>query len=218
MDPYFKIQNVFERDDETHKLIDGAYRTEEFHFLKDLLWVWTEKVDGTNTRVMWDGKKVTFGGKSDGSQIPATLVTKLMDMFPKENFQTGFNATDCDPACPPICLYGEGYGAKIAKGGGKYIPDGVSFILFDVKIDGWWLRRGDVEDVGQKLGLHVVPEVGRGTLQEAVDYVKCNPVSLLRHPDPDNAHEMEGLVVRPLVQLFDRKGEMIIAKIKCRDF
>ena len=32
-------------------------------------------------------------------------------------------------------------GMKIQKGGGRYIKDEVSFILFDVKIDKWWLRR-----------------------------------------------------------------------------
>ena len=34
-------------------------------------------------------------------------------------------------------------GMKIQKGGGRYIKDEVSFILFDVKIDKWWLRRPD---------------------------------------------------------------------------
>ena len=68
-------------------------------------------------------------------------------------------------------LFMEGYGAKIQKGGGKYTKN-QEFVLFDVKIDGWWLRRKDVEDIGNKLGIKVVPIVGRGTLHEMIKFVR----------------------------------------------
>ena len=42
-------------------------------------------------------------------------------------------------------------GMKIQKGGGRYIKDEVSFILFDVKIDKWWLRRPDIEEIAGDL-------------------------------------------------------------------
>lgn len=29
----------------------------EFDYLKDNTWIFTEKVDGTNIRIMWDGGK-----------------------------------------------------------------------------------------------------------------------------------------------------------------
>ena len=47
-------------------------------------------------------------------------------------------------------------GMKIQKGGGRYIKDEVSFILFDVKIDKWWLRRPDIEEIAGDLAIKVM--------------------------------------------------------------
>jgi len=73
---------------------------------------------------------------------------------------------------PPLCLYGESYGAKIQKDGKNYIPDGVSFILFDVNIDGTWLEQYNVEDIGNKLSIKTVPIIGRTTLSEGVEIAR----------------------------------------------
>ena len=51
---YHKILSLFKRDMEGNKkFIIGKWTTDELKFLKDNDWVWTEKVDGTNIRVMW---------------------------------------------------------------------------------------------------------------------------------------------------------------------
>lgn len=44
---------------------------------------------------------------------------------------------------------------------------------FDVCVGPWWLQRGEVEDVAQKLGLDVVPVTGEGTLHDAVAMAKA---------------------------------------------
>ena len=48
MEPYHKINTVFERDPGTrHKmLLVGEWQRPEFEYLQDLDWEWTEKVDG----------------------------------------------------------------------------------------------------------------------------------------------------------------------------
>jgi len=94
-------------------------------------------------RVIFDGETITFGGKTDRAQIPAFLIDRLNEKFlPKRGvFKEIFNGN-------PVCLYGEGYGAKVQAGGGKYRQD-PDFVLFDVKIDEWWLQRHDVEDIGK---------------------------------------------------------------------
>ena len=68
MKEYIKIQTIFKRDLLTnHKtLLEGDYSLPEFDYLKDNTWIFTEKVDGTNIRVMWDGKEIAFGGKKGG--------------------------------------------------------------------------------------------------------------------------------------------------------
>lgn len=58
---YTKIETIYERDTEgTKKLIEGQFRNEAVKYLKDLDWICTEKIDGTNIGVIWDGHKVSF--------------------------------------------------------------------------------------------------------------------------------------------------------------
>ena len=79
---YIKIETPFERDvDGTKKLIEGKYRNETVEYLKDNVWQFTEKVDGTNIGIYWDGHKVTYQGRTERAQIPAHLINKLTEMF-----------------------------------------------------------------------------------------------------------------------------------------
>ena len=116
--------------------------------------MFTEKVDGMNIRIMWNGKEIIYAGRSDNAQIPMPLMYRLDELFKAkiERFIEIFSEQDSS-----VCLYGEGYGAKIQKGGGNYISDGVGFVLFDIQIDGIYLDRESVEDIASKLGISVVP-------------------------------------------------------------
>ena len=82
MKTYEKIEGLFVRDcDGTKRMIEGEFRNSTVEFLKDAQWEFTEKIDGTNIRICWDGHKVTFGGRTENSQIPAHLTSKLLEMF-----------------------------------------------------------------------------------------------------------------------------------------
>ena len=209
---YHKIQTVFKRTGKG-ELIVGEYSMPEFEWLKDCGWLWTEKVDGTNIRVMWDGTNVVFGGKTDNSQTPTFLIYRLQELFEghqnEERLRAVFNY---DEPNVNVCLYGEGYGAKIQKGGGNYKSDGVDFVLFDVKVEQWWLKREDVEDVAERLGIKTVPIVGRGSLPAAIEKAQTGFNSEW------GDFPAEGLVLRPGVQLFNRMGQRVITKIKHKDF
>lgn len=207
MSEYHKIQSLFKRDmTQKHKpLIEGDWTLPEFEYLAGNQWTFTEKVDGTNIRVIFAGESITFGGRTDDAQIPAQLVARLNDTFlPKKNelrevFPDGG------------ILYGEGYGAKIQKGGGNYRQD-QDFVLFDVRVGQWWLQRADVDDVASRLGLDVVPVIGVGTLHDAVTLAKYGITSTW------GPFQAEGIVARPTTELYTRSGHRIIAKVKCRDF
>ena len=167
MKQYQKIQTVYFRDPEnSHKtLLEGTWAKPEFELLKDIDWICTEKIDGTNIRIMWDGENVRFGGKTDNAQIPTILIAALQDTFTNEKMKV------CFPDSDNVCLYGEGYGKKIQKGG-NYLPDRADFILFDVKVGDWWLNRAANEDVARKLGIGVVPIMGIWKLEQAIEFVK----------------------------------------------
>ena len=207
MEQYHKIQTVYLRDPETkwRTLLEGEYAKPEFRYLKDCKWQFTEKIDGTNIRVIVEpmGEGIIFKGKSDRAQIPPFLLDKLIETFRVDDF-SGFENG--------MTLYGEGFGKKIQKGGGNYIPDGVGFTLFDVKIGHTWLQRPDVVEIAARFSLPVVPVVGFGTLDDMVDTVKRRLDSFY------GPFTMEGLVARPVVELKDRGGHRIITKLKCKDF
>lgn len=209
MKEYHKIQTLFKRDMENGaKLIPGDWTTPELDFLQNNAWVFTEKVDGTNIRIMYDGQDIVFGGKTDDAQIPAFLVQRLDTLFKTITQREKFKEIFPDGTA---CLYGEGYGAKIQKGGGNY-KSTQDFVLFDVKVGDWWLQRTDVEDVAQKLGIDVVPIIGEGTLNEAIEIAKTGFNSQW------GAFAAEGIVARPKTELKSRNGHRIITKIKHRDF
>lgn len=209
MRTYDKIDTVFERDTEgTKKLIEGRYRDMTVEFLSNSVeWVFTEKIDGTNIRIYWDGHKIAFGGRTERAQIPSHLVNKLSEIFlnneTEELFEQKFGEKE-------VILFGEGYGAKI-QNGGNYRSD-VGFILFDVLIGDNYQSRESVEDVARCFGLEIVPIVLCGTIQDAVDFVKKNPDSTI------GTAKMEGVVGRPKIELRDRCGKRLIVKIKACDF
>lgn len=207
MKEYHKIQTVFKRDPATNMktLLMGDWSEPEFGYLAGNEWVFTEKVDGTNIRIMVGDGAVRFGGKTDDAQIPAFLVERLQQRFLPQ--------TDALLAQFPDggCLYGEGYGARIQKGGGNYRPD-QDFVLFDAKVGDWWLQRPAVEEIAGKFGLDVVPILGRGDLNSLIAKVSAGFNSTW------GAFEAEGIVARPAMELKSRAGHRIITKLKHRDF
>lgn len=210
MTPYIKIETPYTRDTEgTKKLIEGNFRNQTVEFLKDLEWVCTEKIDGTNIGIAWDGHNVSYQGRTERAQIPSPLMSKLIELFGgatnEELFEQKFGEM-------PVVLFGEGYGTGIQKGG-KYRKD-VSFILFDVFLpeQNLWLTRDSVEDIAKAFNIDVVPVVMTGTIEQAVEFVKTNPQSTI------GTAPMEGLVCRPKIELLDRMGRRVIVKIKACDF
>ena len=192
-----------------------------------------------------DGDPVVFvehKGRTDNADIPKPLLYKLEEMFPTQPmfrrdlqmpaYNTRYRELKTwmsENKLSNVVLYGEGYGPKI-QNGGNYRDD-VSFVLFDVKIGDFWLDRENVNDVAEKLGIDAVPVLGKGTIYDAIQMVRYGTrmssgeivsVSWDRHPDRLTSmwgnFEAEGIVARPVVPLFNRKGERIIAKIKARDF
>ena len=135
------------------------------------------------------------------------MLHRLEELFKtpeaEEIFEQNFGTTLVE-------LFGEGYGPKI-QSGGAYRND-VDFILFDVMIGGNYQTRGTVEDIARMFGIDCVPIVLRGTIADAVAFVKTHPNSTF------GTAKMEGVVGRPEIEMRDRCGNRVIVKIKGRDF
>jgi hypothetical protein len=214
MTTYQKINTIYKRDmaGNSKRIIVGEWSQPEFEYLKDNRWEWTEKIDGTNIRVHWNGEQALFGGRTDKADVPEHLLQMLQEKFTPERLRQVFQPADSEQA--DVTLYGEGYGARIQKGG-NYLGRRVGFILFDVRIGAWWLKRADCEALAQQLDVPIVPVVGCGTLHEAVDFVKKGFKSTIAE---NKDYDAEGLVLKPAVDLLARNGQRIIAKIKHCDF
>ena len=208
MREYHKIETVFNRStDGDKRLIWGDYRNETVEYLANNIWQFTEKIDGTNIRIHWDGHNVEIGGRTDRAQIPKHLMDYLSATFLTPEVEELFEQTYGEK---DVMLFGEGYGAKI-QNGGDYRSD-VSFILFDVLIGDNWQSRELVETTAKMFGIDVVPIVLEGTIGDGIDYVMQHNNSTI-----GNAI-MEGVVGRPKVEMKDRLGNRIIVKIKWKDF
>jgi hypothetical protein len=207
---YHKIETPYERDmDGSKKLIEGKFRSKYVKFLRNAEWIFTEKIDGTNIRVCWDGHTFVFKGRTDRANLPAGLVLRLQQLFLNNEMEELVEQMFGEKE---VMFIGEGYGAGIQAVGKDYIPDGQDFILFDVCVEGKYLDHDNVVEIAKALGLDMTPVVLTGTIDDAVKLVKSNPVSLR------GTCVMEGVVGRLPVNMYDSRGNRMIVKIKCHDF
>lgn len=206
---YPKINTIWKRDEKNKfNIIEGDFSKEEFKAIHR--WSITEKVDGTNIRVIFDrgsNLEPKFRGRTDKAQIPNFLMNFLKSKFTRELMLKVF------PDSQKIILFGEGYGNKIQSVGKKYRDDN-SLILFDVCIDDWWLEQDNVNDIAKKLGIWSVPLLKICDIKEALDYVKSEPDSQCSAKNL----KMEGIVARSHPLMLFRDGTPIMWKIKAKDY
>lgn len=214
---YTKINTLYKRD-EKGKIMLGDFSRPEFEYLHKVPWIAYEKIDGTNMSYYWNGHILEIHGKTANASIPPHLYKKMEELVTVEMMQKVFplkydeNGNEIPML---VIIYGEGYGAKIQKGGGRYISNDVNFRVFDVNIDGWWLEIENVQDVCDKLNLEMAVPYGELTIEEAEKMVIKGFKSTISE---DETLIAEGLVLRPKVQLFNKRGERIMVKIKYCDY
>ena len=201
MHRYGKTPNVFVRGDD-NKLVLGKYSSATLKDLAGLDWTFTEKIDGTNIRlIISDEGIVDIRGRSDQAVLPPGLEDNIRAILPSaeelvKRELTGFT------------FYGEGFGPGI-QNGGKY-ADQKSFRTFDIlDRNGRWMNEADLYHLSKGLNLEQVPEVSWGPLWHGVQRVATGQKSAF------GDFYAEGLIARPSGQpLLDRFGQRIQCKIK----
>lgn len=230
--PYDEKRNRYVSDLEMKPrksaLIIGEYACDEFAAIHT--WTVTEKVDGTNIRIIFDRDRpglVGFHGRTINSSIPTLLLAYLQETFTWEKIDKVFMGAT------KVILFGEGSGGKIQARG--CYSKCANFILFDVVIDEWWMERYNVENIAQTLEIPVVNllDNSNGTnvwnRDQIVDFVKSKPKSNIAEVQE---LEMEGIVARSYPLMMFRKRPVlsedplihadyhipIMFKLKCKDF
>lgn len=219
MKTYPKINTIFQRDKtisaKKPPIILNTWSEPEFEFLQNNIWLGYEKLDGQNIRIQYHPERhqMFIKGKEDKAQFFAGVPEALNKIFNADMLSPVFPAKD---RAYEVCLYGEVFGGSVAaedKPHGEAYSEDILFRLFDVFIDKWWLNRNNIEDIAGKLNIGVTPPIFRGTLNEAIELVKHGFPSVI-NPNIKS----EGMVLFPEVQLYNKKGERIITKLKTEDF
>lgn len=200
---YPKINTIWKRDENNKmNIIEGDFSCPEFDAIKK--WHITEKIDGINIRVLYNGEEPRFYGRTDKAQIPPFLLDYLKGKFTRELLKEARNGVE---------LFGEGYGNKIQSVGKKYRDDN-SFILFDAIIEGWWLEPEKVKILAKDLGIDYVPELGIRTKEEVISLVESGFPSSVSKQNLN----AEGIVARSHPLMLFRNGEPIMWKLKTKDY
>jgi hypothetical protein len=224
---YPKIDTLFKRD-ENFTVTDELTRV-EYGLINS--WIVTEKIDGTNVRLIWTRQPYGIGlplsrpqyrieGKSDDAQLHVGLLTALTDLCAA--MQDEVAAIMEEFGLRTYVLFGEGYGAKIQSGG--YYRADQGFILFDVLAGTAWLDDSQISETAVRLGIDRVPVLHAPndpttvlwTLDKIVNFVRPGYISLTALIE--NHRHAEGIVARPPVPLYDRRGHRIMFKLKERDY
>lgn len=217
MHKYEKMLNLFKFDEAT-KGRRREFSCPEFEFLANVPWIWTEKIDGTNIRVIFDSEGGrTVKGRTDKAILKEDLVAAVME-------------ATCTAELTNCTLYGEGYGAGIQKVGRAYLPETKGFLLFDIfkhtgleltdpaelttEMQGYYLPWQDVCQIAAAYNIPRVPQYGVMTPWEAYEAVH---LGLISEVAPGELHA-EGIVGRPAVPLSGIKGQRLIVKVKHRDY
>lgn len=224
---YPKIETLWNRDPHDMKLVlAGDLRCEEFGLVDK--WLITEKVDGTNVRVvlsqaaLYVNPQVSFFGRTDAAQFHPDLSAYLERTFTLDKLVPTFESDEGDLPTE-VTLFGEGYGPKIQKGG-SYRGD-ISFRLFDVVVrttQDWWLNWYGVEDIAEKLEIKTVPVISRDqslgeAQQNCLDLYSRVASEDNPQPYPGYGLFQEGIVARTDPLLFMRNGHRLMWKLKRRD-
>lgn len=170
-----------------------------------------EKIHGTSAHIAWnhDTEEVTFfsGGET---------YSKFVELFDLAKLKQALRAY------PSITIYGEAYGGK-QQGMRATYGDALKFVVFDVAIgmDGEhriFMNVADAAHCAEILSLEFVDYVRIPTKLSKIDEERAKPSTQAVRNGITEPKEREGVVLRPIEEAVDHRGNRIITKHKNDSF
>lgn len=186
--------------------IDNLYKAQEILEFRRCYAL--EKIHGTSAHVYWRGGKVGFfsGGEKHDTFAAifdaAALEAKFRERFTDES---------------DVTVYGEAYGGKCQQMSGTY-GKSLRFVAFDVKIGDAWLSVPNAHGFVTSLGLEFVDYALVPTDLEALNAERDKPSTQALRNGIDEPKVREGVVLRPVHEWKDHRGNRVIAKHKREEF
>lgn len=213
---YHKIAGPFKRkSDSLGEVSRDHWVSPAVKQLQDAsVWIATEKIDGMNMRIIWDGHAFSYAGRTDNAQIPGDLIKHLDTIFKAPGVEEWVENEfpHDEERGTEVIFVGEGYGAGIQKGG-DYGPD-KRFLLFDIIVGGKYVSVPEMYEISNALKIPTLTPASIDganifTLNELIGFV-TEGLGTSGFGD----RKPEGLVARTLEPLYDSRGDRIIVKLK----
>ena len=185
--------------------IENLYKIQDILLFKQCYAL--EKIHGTSAHINFNAGNLSFfsGGASKVSFEKLFDHTDLLNRF-----------KTLDPYNDNVVIFGEAYGGSMQKMSSTYGKE-LRFIVFDVQVGDSWLSVPQAEDVAKKLGLEFVHytlipaeikdiDAARDSFSHQAKVLGCGD------------KYMEGVVLRPLIELTKNNGNRVIVKHKRDEF
>ena len=184
--------------------INNLYRDQDILLFKECYAM--EKIHGTSSHVLFNVNGLTFfsGGESH---------TKFLSLFNQEELLEKMKSL----GSPDIVIYGEAYGGS-QQGMSATYGKQLKFIAFDVKINDIWLSVPDAEQVCKDLGIEFVWYTKSTTDIDGLNKLRDIDSPQAIRNGVGEGKKMEGVVLRPLIELTKNNGSRIIVKHKRDEF
>ena len=166
-----------------------------------------EKIHGSSAHISWNNEKLNFfsGGAKYDSFITIFDTPKLEKLF--QEYYSDHK----------VIVYGEVYGGKMQGMSHTYGKE-LKFIAFEVKIDDVWLDVPEAEEIVLNLGLEFVHWKKIETKVSLINEQRDMPsVQAIRNGCGIDKMR-EGIVLRPLHECCDNRGNRVIVKHKRDEF
>jgi len=187
--------------------IENLYKNQEVLLFKECYAL--EKIHGTSAHVLFDPAGSIYfhhGGAKRETFNALFIPSELCEVYEREFLKS-----------TKLYLYGEAYGGSMQRMSKTYGP-ALKFIVFDVKVDNNWLSVPQAEDVAHKFGLEFVAYWQIPTDLNMINTVRDNPSPQSMRNGMGMDNKMEGIVLRPIIEMVKNNGNRIIAKHKRDDF
>lgn len=184
--------------------IDNLYKNASIMMFRECFAM--EKIHGTSAHVSWNNGELRFfsGGEKYENFVKLFDAEKLAAIF-----------TDLGHA--QLTVYGEAYGGK-QQGMSKTYGTALKFVAFDVKHGDKWLDVESADGVCNTLGLEFVHYKRVPTDIESLDAERDKPSTQAIRNGITEPCISEGVVLRPIYEFTDHRGNRIIAKHKRPEF